>query len=69
MSISNRLSKLEQRPQQLRPHGLTQVALARHMESLATREVDAFVKTMTEDDLSASIDYLQTLSEQSHANT
>ena len=69
MSISNRLSKLEQRPQPQRPHGMSQEALAEHMGSLAPRERDAFIKTMTDDDLSASIDYLTSLSEQNHANT
>ena len=69
MSISNRLSKLEQRPQQARPHGMTQQALAIHMSNLTPREQDAFVKTMTENDLNASIDYLTTLAEQHHAST
>jgi hypothetical protein len=69
MSASNRLSKLEQRPQQPRPHRMTQDALHRYMATLTPREVDAFVKTMTEDDLQASIDYLQTLQEQEHENT
>lgn len=68
MSASNRLSKLEQRPQPPRPHGMTQEALARHMATLTPREVDAFVKSMTEDDLSASIEYLKNLQEQEHAN-
>jgi len=48
---------------------MTQEALHRHMATLTPQEVDAFVKTMTEDDLSASIDYLQTLQEQEHDNT
>lgn len=69
MSVSNRLLKLEQRPQQPRPHGMTQEALALHMEGLSPREQEAFIKTMTDDDLSASIDYLTNLSEQHHANT
>jgi hypothetical protein len=69
MSASNRLSKLEQRPQPQRPHGLSQEALAIHMDSLTPREQDAFIKTMTDDDLRASIDYLTNLSEEHHANT
>ena len=69
MSISNRLLKLEQRPQPQQPHGMSQEALAEHMERLTPREQDAFVKSMTDDDLSASIDYLTTLQEQQHANT
>lgn len=69
MSVSNRLSKLEQRPQPQRPHGMTQEALALHMESLPPREQDAFIKTMTDADLQASIDYLTTLSEENHAST
>lgn len=67
MSISNRVLKLEQRPQPQRPHGMTQEALALHMHRLTPREQDAFIKTMTDDDLSASIDYLQTLQERHHA--
>jgi hypothetical protein len=69
MSVSNRILKLEQRPQPQRPHGMTQEALAIHMHRLTQREQDAFIKTMTDDDLSASIDYLQTLAEQHHAST
>lgn len=67
MSVSNRLLKLEQRPQPPRPHGMTQWALSVYMDSLTPREQEAFVKTMTDDDLSASINYLQTLQEQPHA--
>jgi hypothetical protein len=67
MSASNRLSKLEQRPQPQRPHGMTQAALALHMASLTPGEVDAFIKTMTDDDLSASIDHLKPTMEQQHA--
>lgn len=69
MSASNRILKLEQRPQPQRPHGMSQGELALHMDALTPREQEAFIKTMTDDDLSASIDYLQTLSEQHHANT
>ena len=68
MSVSDRLKKLEQRPQRQRPHGMTQEALALHMGSLTAREQDAFIKTMTDDDLSASIEYLQNLEEQEHDN-
>lgn len=68
MSVSNRILKLEQRPQPQRPHGMTQEALAIHMHRLTPREHDAFIKTMTDDDLSASIDYLQTLAEQQYAS-
>ena len=67
MSISDRLKKLEQRPQPQRPHGMTQEALALHMVGLSPREQAAFIQSMTDDDLSASIDYLTTLSEQNHA--
>ena len=69
MSISNRLSKLEQCPQPPRPHGMTQEALSQHMGSLTLREQDVFVKTMTDDDLQASIDYLTNLQEQEYDNT
>ena len=67
MSISDRLKKLEQRPQPQRPHGMTQEALAIHMNSLTPREQDAFIKSMTDDDLSASINFLTNLSEQHYA--
>ena len=90
MSVSDRLKKLEQRPQPQRPHGMSQEELALHMDALTPREQDsseggtiatfdlhmdaltpreqdAFIKTMTDDDLSASIDYLTTLSEHDHA--
>lgn len=69
MSVSDRLKKLEQRPQPQRPHGMSQEALALHMDGLTLREQDAFIKTMTDDDLSASIDYLKSLTEQHHANS
>lgn len=69
MSVSNRLLKLEQRPQQPRPHGMSQEALALHMDRLTPREQDAFIKTMTDADLQASIDYLTALSEENHAST
>ena len=68
MSVSDRLKKLEQRPQPQRPHGMTQEALALHMASLTTREQEAFIKTMTDDDLSASIEHLQNQEEQEHGN-
>ena len=67
MSVSDRLKKLEQRPQPQRPHGMSQEELALHMDALTPREQDAFIKTVTDDDLSASIDYLTNLSEQQHA--
>ncbi len=69
MSVSNRLLKLEQRPQPQRQHGMSQEALTMHMEALAPREQDAFVKTMTDDDLRVSINYLQILKAQEHDNT
>ena len=67
-TIHRRLERLEQQPTPQRPHGMTQEALAIHMASLNPREQDAFVKSMTDDDLEVSIDYLQTLPEQQHAN-
>ena len=68
MSVSERLKKLEQRPQPQRPHGMTQEALSLHMGRLTPREHEAFIKTMTDDDLNASIEYLQALEEQEHGN-
>lgn len=68
MSVSNRLLKLEQRPQPQRPHGMTHERLAAHLAPMPARDRLAFVKTMTDHDLSASIDYLQTLQEEHHAN-
>lgn len=67
MSVSNRLSKLEQRPQPQRPHGMTLQELDLHMRSMALRGVQAFVKTMTDDDLDARIEYLKAIEEQQHA--
>lgn len=69
MSASNRILKLEQRPQPQRPHGMTQDDALRYMGNLAPAELGAFIKSMTDDDLSASFTYLQTLTEQSHATT
>ena len=69
MSASNRLKQLEQRPQPQHPHRMSQEALTIYMESLTPRQQDSFIKTMTDDDLSASINYLTRLSEQNHANT
>ena len=68
MSISDRLKRLEQRPKPQRPHGMTQTGLALHMASLTPREQDAFIQTMTDDDLNASIEHLQNLEEQEHGN-
>ena len=48
---------------------MTNQELDLHMNSMALREVQAFVKTMTDDDLEARINYLQTLQEQNHAQT
>ena len=66
MSISNRLSKLEQRPQPKRPHGMTNAQLAKHLGDMKAREQITFIQTMTDDDLSASIGYFK---EQQHGNT
>ena len=66
MSISNRVSRLEQRPQPQRPHGMTHQELDLQMSSMALREVQAFVKTMTDDDLDTRIDYLKAIEEQQH---
>ena len=68
-TLSNRVIKLEQRPQPQRPHGMTQHALSLHLDSMALREVRAFTKTMTDDDLDARIEYLKTITEQHHAST
>jgi Lon protease-like protein len=46
---------------------MTQEALALHMAGLSPREQAAFIQSMTDDDLSARIDYLTTFSEQHHA--
>lgn len=69
MSVNDRLKKLEQRPQPQRPHGMTRHALVLHLDSMALREVEAFAKTMTDDDLTAAIEYLKTITEQHHAST
>ena len=60
MSVSERLKKLEQRPQPQqpqRPHGMTQEALKKHMEGLTLPGLTAFIRTMTDGDLSASFEY------------
>lgn len=68
-TLSSRVLNLEQRTQPQRPHGMSQEALALHMDALTPREQETFIKSMTDDDLNASIDYLTTLSEQHHAST
>jgi hypothetical protein len=47
---------------------MTQETLALHMGRLTPREQEAFIKTMTDDDLNASIEYLQNLEEHQHGN-
>ena len=69
MSTSNRLSKLEQRPQPQRPHGMTNQELDLDMQSMNPQALRAFVKTMTDDDLTAGIEYFKTIAEQHHAST
>lgn len=69
MSASDRIKKLEQRIQPQRPHGMTHDELDLHMSSMELRGVQAFVKTMTDDDLTARIEYLKTIKEQHHAST
>ena len=69
MSASDRIKKLEQRIQPQHPHGMTEEALASHMGSLTPRDLDAFIRTLTDDDLTAHIEYLKTIKEQHHAST
>ena len=66
-TLSSRILNLEQRPQSQRPHGMTHQELDVHMNSMAPREVQAFVQTMTDDDLTARIEYLKAIQEQEHA--
>ena len=68
-TLSSRVHNLEQRTQPQRPHGMTQHGLDLHLSSMALREGHAFAKTMTDDDLTARIEYLKTIKEQHHANT
>lgn len=63
-SLNTRLITLEKRPPTKRPHGMSQHALALHLDSMDLRKVEAFAKTMTDDDLDASIEYLKTITEQ-----
>ena len=63
MSVSDRIKKLEQRIQPQHPHGMTEEALASHMGSLTPRDLDAFIRTLTDDDLTAHIEYLKTIKE------
>lgn len=65
-TLNNRVIRLEQRPQPLRPHGMTQHELVLRLDSMALQEVGAFANTMTDDDLRVSIEYLQTRSERRH---
>jgi hypothetical protein len=46
---------------------MTQNDVFHYMGELVPSELDAFIKSMTDDDLSAGINYLQALTEQSHA--
>ena len=68
-TLSSRVHNLEQRTQPQRPHGMTNQELDLHMQSMAPRAVQEFVKTMTDDDLNARIEYLKTIKEQHHAST
>ena len=67
--LSRRVLNLEQRPQPQRQHGMTHDELDVHMTDMELREVQAFVKTMTDDDLTARIEYLKATTEQHHAST
>ena len=67
-TLNSRVLNLEQRTQPRRPHRMTQHGLVLHLDSMAVREVGAFAKTMTDDDLTAGIEYLKTITEQHHAN-
>lgn len=69
MSVNDRIKKLEQRPQPQHSHGMTQETLAILMGGLRPRERDAFLKTMTDDDLTAGIEYLKTINEHHNAST
>ena len=66
-TLNSRILNLEQRPQPQRPHGMTHHGLVLHLDSMALREVEAFAKAMTDDDLTESIEYLKTITEQQHA--
>lgn len=61
MSASDRIKKLEQRSPRQRPHGMTAEQLALHLSGMDARQLEAFAKTMTDADLSASIDFLKEL--------
>ena len=65
-TLSSRILNLEQRPQPPRPHGMTNQELDLHMQSMGPRAVHAFVKTMTDDDINARIEYLKAIEEQQH---
>ena len=66
-TLSSRVFNLEQRTQPQRPHGMTNQELDLQMQSMAPRAVQEFVKTMTDDDLNARIEYLKAIEEQQHA--
>ena len=68
-TLSSRVLNLEQRTQPQRPFGMTPDELDLHMTGMELREVQAFVKTMTDDDLTTHIEHLKNIMEQHHANT
>lgn len=68
-SLNSRVLNLEQLPQTQRPHAMTHQELDLHMQSMDSRAVQAFVKTMTDDDLNSRIEYLNSIKDEHHANT
>lgn len=67
-SLETRLTTLEKRQPVRIPHGMTDEQLAIHLSTLSPRDLQRFVTSMTDADLDAGMNYLQTLTEQTHDN-
>jgi hypothetical protein len=60
-SLETRLATLEKRQPARIPHGMTDEQLTEHLSKLSPRDLQRFVTSMTDADLSASIDFLKEL--------
>jgi hypothetical protein len=66
-SLETRLTTLEKRQPVRIPHGMTDDQLTKHLSTLSPRDLQRFVTSMTDADLDAGMNYLQTLTEPCHA--
>jgi hypothetical protein len=67
-SLETRLTTLEKRQPARMPHGMTDKQLTKHLSALSPRDLQRFVTSLTDADLSASIDLLTSFEEQTHDN-